>query len=85
MSSPRTETSVRRAIAVAATLSLALCVLGCGQKGALYLPDPAPQAVPAAAPAAPAAQAAPAAPATGDEPKPDPAQRKTTAPAEPGH
>jgi putative lipoprotein len=44
-----------------ALLGALLISAGCGQKGALYLPDPAPQAVPAppggAAPPAPAAPA----------------------------
>jgi hypothetical protein len=49
---------------LAALFGALLISAGCGQKGALYLPDPAPQAVPAppagAAPPLPAAPAAPA-------------------------
>jgi hypothetical protein len=50
-----------------ALLGALLISAGCGQKGALYLPDPAPQAVPAPpAGTTPTAPAAPAAP-TDDE------------------
>ena len=44
-----------------ALLGALLISAGCGQKGALYLPDPAPQGVPA--PPGSAAPPAPAAPA----------------------
>ena len=66
--------------------SLVACALlglgGCGQNGALYLPDPVPQAVPAAPAAAAPATVAPTAVApTAEEPTrgkaprlPDPAK-----------
>ena len=63
-----------------ALLGALLISAGCGQKGALYLPDPVPQAVPAPPPAGatPAAPAAPAAP-TDDEAT----RRKTPATPDP--
>jgi len=48
---------------------------GCGQKGALFLPDPRPQAVPAAPATATPATATPG-PATPDTPADTPATRK---------
>ena len=50
----------KAATAIALAL-LALACAGCGQKGALYLPDRSPQAVPAtpATPATPDSQPAP--------------------------
>jgi predicted small lipoprotein YifL len=67
-------------------LSLTAALGGCGQKGALYLPDAAPKAVPAApsgkaptTPAGPAAPASPASPATPGTPAADdPAARRKT-------
>ena len=50
---------VRLTVVVFAAGALLACG-GCGQKGALYLPDPAPQAVPQT-PAGPETPAAPAA------------------------
>ena len=58
------QTRLPGAALVACTL-LGLC--GCGQKGALYLPDPAPQAVPAATAAPPPTAAAPAAAKSAEE------------------
>ena len=72
---------MRSALLHTAALFVALTISGCGQKGALYLPDrtrstvPAQPAAPAATPAAPATAPAPA-PAT---PPPSPAP-----PASPG-
>ncbi|HKC16012.1 MAG TPA: lipoprotein [Steroidobacteraceae bacterium] len=57
----------------AALLGALLISAGCGQKGALYLPDPAPQAVPA-----PPARATPDAPATPAAPTDDEATRRKT-------
>jgi predicted small lipoprotein YifL len=42
-----------------ALLGALLVTAGCGQKGALFLPDPAPQAVPAPAPGSATPEAAP--------------------------
>jgi predicted small lipoprotein YifL len=61
-------------LAAAALLAL---LAGCGQKGALYLPDkkPAPVTAPATAPpAAPQPQAAPAEPKKSDSDKDDDSQ-----------
>jgi predicted small lipoprotein YifL len=58
---------------LAALLGALLISAGCGQKGALYLPDPAPQAVPA-----PPARATPDAPATPAAPTDDEATRRKT-------
>jgi len=60
----------------AAAALVLLCLAGCGQKGPLYLPDPAPQAVPAA-PAAPAADEGQ------DKDQKDGAQTPATAPPAP--
>ncbi len=70
-----------QATLVVLSLSAALC--GCGQKGALYLPDAAPKTVPAApsgkAPTTPAGAAAPASPAApGTAAADDPATRRKT-------
>jgi predicted small lipoprotein YifL len=62
----------RNALAVIALGLLALGCAGCGQKGALYLPDRQPQAVPAA-PDSPVAQPAPGATDPAAEPKKQPA------------
>jgi predicted small lipoprotein YifL len=39
----------RHPLRIAAAIAALLGVASCGQKGPLYLPDPAPQSVPAAA------------------------------------
>ncbi len=52
-----------------ATLAAALLLAGCGQKGALYLPDATPQAVPARPAAGAPAPAQPATTAPDDEKK----------------
>jgi len=69
-----------RICATLAALCLAAALGGCGQKGALYLPDAAPKAIPAApaskpatAPAGTATPATPSAPAADD-----PATRRKT-------
>jgi 2-oxoglutarate dehydrogenase E2 component (dihydrolipoamide succinyltransferase) len=67
----------RMELRLAAVAAWGLCVLcGCGQKGALFLPDHAPQPVLSAPAAAPTAPATPAAPATA----PAPAAEAATAP-----
>jgi predicted small lipoprotein YifL len=66
----------RKAATAIALGVLALASSGCGQKGALYLPDRQPQAVPGA-PAAPASAAAPAAPDTGSPAAETPRKKPT--------
>ena len=58
----RSQLQFIRGITAAAIALALLCAAGCGQKGPLYLPDAAPQAVPAGSAQPPAATAAPIAP-----------------------
>ena len=69
----------RKAATAIALGVLALAGAGCGQKGALYLPDRQPQPVPAApaAPASPATPAAQAAPDTGSPAAETPRKKPT--------
>lgn len=66
---------IRASLLVAAALPLSLSLAGCGQKGALYLPDAGGEVVtrPTQTPAEPAA-ATPAAPGT---PAPPPAEERS--------
>jgi predicted small lipoprotein YifL len=79
MSSPiATSASAGRAVCWAAAALALLCAAGCGQKGPLYLPDPAPQSVPAGdSGAVPGASGEPA----GDRPA---SKRKPTPSPDPG-
>ena len=62
--------------------ALVMCSAGCGQKGALYLPDASPQAV-KTAPATPAAPTPAATVPAATPPVEDPARRKTPTDPEP--